>query len=71
VAEKSGITTEALQTALAAAGLDAATMAAIVQGLPPDVGVTRNVVAKEGDGLATSNGATKGLPSAGKTFARR
>lgn len=49
VAAKSGITTEALDAALRAAGLDAVTLAAVVNGLPADVGVTRNtVVPKEG-----------------------
>lgn len=43
-AEKSGITAEQLDAALRGAGLDAATLATVVNGLPADLGVSRNVV---------------------------
>jgi len=55
VAEISGITADALDAALRGAGLDAATLAAVVNGLPADVGVSRNTVTPEG----SLNGKTK------------
>jgi len=59
VAEKSGITPEALDAALRGAGVDAATLAAVVNGLPADVGVSRNTVTPEG----SLNGKTAKVPA--------
>lgn len=51
-AEVMGTTPAALEQALTAAGLDAAQVADIVNALPEGVGVQRNRVTPEGDGLA-------------------
>jgi hypothetical protein len=59
VADKAGITAEALDAALRGAGLDAATLAAVVNSLPAEVGVSRNVVPQEG---SLGNGKTN-LPA--------
>lgn len=48
VAETSGITPEQLDAALRDAGLDAASLAAVVNNLPPEFGVARNTVTPEG-----------------------
>jgi hypothetical protein len=58
-AEKSGITPQALDAALRAAGLTPEQLAAVVNGLPADVGVTRNTVPQEG----SLNGKTEKLPA--------
>lgn len=49
-----GIDRERLRQILAAAGLDEAQLAAIVNGLPDDIGVARNRVIREGDGLGVA-----------------
>lgn len=48
VAETAGITPQQLDAALRDAGLDAASLAAVVNALPPEFGVARNTVTPEG-----------------------
>lgn len=50
--ESMGVDRERLRQILKAAGLDEAQLAEIVNGLPPEIGVARNIVAREGDGLS-------------------
>lgn len=54
-ADQMGMTQDELVADLEKFGLDAATIATVVNALPPDVGVKRNVPANEGAGLIRAN----------------